>query len=38
MAAVVRLLGIPDGTVKTFAHRGLARLRDELTTSDADAV
>jgi RNA polymerase sigma-70 factor (sigma-E family) len=38
VAAVARLLGIPDGTVKTLARRGLARLRDELTTSDPDAV
>jgi RNA polymerase sigma-70 factor (sigma-E family) len=38
VAAVARLLGIPDGTVKTLARRGLARLRDELATSDPDAV
>jgi RNA polymerase sigma factor (sigma-70 family) len=38
VAAVARLLGVPDGTVKTLARRGLARLRDELTTSDPDAV
>jgi RNA polymerase sigma-70 factor (sigma-E family) len=37
VAAVARLLGIPDGTVKTLARRGLARLRHELTTSDPDA-
>jgi RNA polymerase sigma-70 factor (sigma-E family) len=38
VAAVARLLGIPDGTVKTLARRGLARLRRELATSDPDAV
>jgi RNA polymerase sigma-70 factor (sigma-E family) len=35
---VARLLGVPVGTVKTLAHRGLARLRRELSTSDADAL
>jgi RNA polymerase sigma-70 factor (sigma-E family) len=38
VTAVARLLGVPDGTVKTLAHRGLARLRRELTTPDPDAV
>jgi DNA-directed RNA polymerase specialized sigma24 family protein len=27
---VARLLGLPLGTVKSLAHRGLARLRGEL--------
>jgi RNA polymerase sigma factor (sigma-70 family) len=29
-AEVARLLGLPVGTVKSLAHRGLARLRGEL--------
>jgi hypothetical protein len=31
-ADVARLLGLPLGTVKSLAHRGLARLRGELGT------
>ena len=27
---VARLLGVPVGTVKSWTHRGLARLRDRL--------
>jgi DNA-directed RNA polymerase specialized sigma24 family protein len=27
---VARLLGVPVGTVKSWTHRGLARLRDHL--------
>ncbi len=29
-AEVARLLGVPPGTVKSWTHRGLARLRDRL--------
>jgi RNA polymerase sigma-70 factor (sigma-E family) len=29
-AEVARLLGVPAGTVKSWTHRGLARLRDRL--------
>jgi DNA-directed RNA polymerase specialized sigma24 family protein len=29
-ADVARLLGVPAGTVKSWTHRGLARLRDRL--------
>jgi RNA polymerase sigma-70 factor (sigma-E family) len=29
-AEVARLLGVPNGTVKSWTHRGLARLRDRL--------
>jgi RNA polymerase sigma-70 factor (sigma-E family) len=31
-AEIARVLGIPAGTVKTLAHRGLARLRRNLNT------
>jgi RNA polymerase sigma-70 factor (sigma-E family) len=37
-AAVARLLGVPVGTVKSLARRGLARLRRDLATSDPDLV
>jgi RNA polymerase sigma-70 factor (sigma-E family) len=32
-AEIARMLGIPAGTVKTLAHRGLARLRRSLDTT-----
>jgi RNA polymerase sigma factor (sigma-70 family) len=35
-AEVARLLGLPLGTVKSLAHRGLARLRDQLGSPDLD--
>jgi RNA polymerase sigma-70 factor (sigma-E family) len=35
-AEVARLLGLPVGTVKSLAHRGLARLRDRLGSPDLD--
>ena len=38
-AEIARVLGIPVGTVKTLAHRGLARLRRSLDTpSQGDTV
>ena len=33
---VARLLGLPLGTVKSLAHRGLARQRDRLGSPDLD--
>jgi len=35
-AEVARLLGVPVGTVKSWTHRGLARLRDRLGPTYAD--
>ena len=35
-AEVPRLLGVPVGTVKSWTHRGLARLRDRLGPTYAD--
>ena len=35
-AEVARLLGLPLGTVTSLAHRGLARLRDRLGSTDLD--
>ena len=35
-AEVARLLGVPPGTVKSWTHRGLARLRDRLGPTYAD--
>jgi RNA polymerase sigma-70 factor (sigma-E family) len=37
-ADVARLLGLPLGTVKSLAHRGLARLRGELGTPAMEPV
>ncbi|HEV3012244.1 MAG TPA: SigE family RNA polymerase sigma factor [Actinomycetota bacterium] len=37
-AEVARLLGLPLGTVKSLAHRGLARLRDELGSPAREAL
>jgi RNA polymerase sigma-70 factor (sigma-E family) len=37
-AVVARLLGVPVGTVKSLAHRGLARLRRELAASDPEVI
>jgi RNA polymerase sigma-70 factor (sigma-E family) len=38
-AEIARVLGIPAGTVKTLAHRGLARLRRSLdTTTQGDTL
>jgi DNA-directed RNA polymerase specialized sigma24 family protein len=35
-AEVARLLGVPQGTVKSWTHRGLARLRTRLSTQFGD--
>jgi DNA-directed RNA polymerase specialized sigma24 family protein len=35
-AEVARLLGVPVATVKSWTHRGLARLRDRLGSTYAD--
>jgi RNA polymerase sigma factor (sigma-70 family) len=35
---VARLLGLPLGTVKTLARRGLGRLRTELASGAPDGV
>jgi RNA polymerase sigma-70 factor, ECF subfamily len=37
-AEVARLLGLQVGTVKSRAHRALARLRDQLGSSSLDPV
>ena len=37
-AEVARLLGLPLGTVKSLAHRGLARLRGELGSPAMEAL